>query len=61
MANTAQLSHEPLSTEVVSDADLKKHLAKPERLTHPGRPTMRRGDSPPPPNKNVDLDDALPF
>jgi hypothetical protein len=56
-ANATQLPHGPSSTE----SNLKAHLAQPVRLTRPGgQPATRRTDSPPP-TKDDDLDDALPF
>jgi hypothetical protein len=56
-ANAAQLPHEPLSTE----SNLKARLAQPVRLTRPGgQPATRRGDSPPP-RKDDDLDDNIPW
>jgi hypothetical protein len=56
-ANAAQLPHRLSATE----SNLKAHLAQPVRLTRPGgQPATRRSDSPPP-KKDDDLDDALPF
>jgi hypothetical protein len=56
-ANAAQLPHEPSATE----SNLKAHLAQPVRLTRPGgQPATRRTDSPPP-TKDDDLDDNIPW
>jgi hypothetical protein len=55
-ANAAQLSRGPSSTE----SNLKAHLAQPVRLTRPGGPATGRSDSPPP-KKDGDLDDSIPW